>query len=183
MRAGSIGEVRRNGLAFTAEVRGLSHYLQQPSGRLYQYTCDADVGDARCRVDLTASVHRGSGAVLAIQTPRDLTVNGLVAFASDWFTRGLLVFSSGANNGRSFEVKRHAVSSSGLVLIELWQEPAHAVTIGDAFTVTAGCDKQHATCIAKFSNAVNFRGFPHMPGNDFLTAVARSGRLPSRAGG
>lgn len=32
MRAGSLGEVRRAGEAFTAEVRGLAHYLQQPKG-------------------------------------------------------------------------------------------------------------------------------------------------------
>ncbi|MFT3731015.1 MAG: DUF2163 domain-containing protein [Hyphomicrobium sp.] len=34
MRAGSIGEVRRTGSSFTAELRGLAHYLQQPTGRL-----------------------------------------------------------------------------------------------------------------------------------------------------
>ena len=32
--------------------------------------------------------------------------------------------------------------------------------------MTAGCDKSFATCKAKFDNAVNFRGFPHLPGND-----------------
>ena len=32
-----------------------------------------------------------------------------------------------------------------------------------------------ATCRAKFANAVNFRGFPHMPGNDYILAVARPG--------
>ena len=52
---------------------------------------------------------------------------------------------------------------------------AHAIAPGDTFTVTAGCDKQFATCQAKFANAVNFRGFPHMPGNDFVIAVARPG--------
>ena len=35
MRSGSIGEVRRAGAAFAAEVRGLAHYLQQPNGRLF----------------------------------------------------------------------------------------------------------------------------------------------------
>jgi uncharacterized phage protein (TIGR02218 family) len=44
------------------------------------------------------------------------------------------------------------------------------------FTVTAGCDKTHHTCRAKFANIINFRGFPHMPGNDFLTAIVRSGK-------
>ncbi|MCB1485390.1 MAG: DUF2163 domain-containing protein, partial [Hyphomicrobiaceae bacterium] len=48
MRTGSLGEVRRADNSFTAEVRGLAHYLQQPKGRLFQYTCDADLGDARC---------------------------------------------------------------------------------------------------------------------------------------
>ena len=46
---------------------------------------------------------------------------------------------------------------------------------GQTFTVTAGCDKTVATCSAKFSNAINFRGFPHMPGNDFLTKISRPG--------
>lgn len=44
-----------------------------------------------------------------------------------------------------------------------------------AGSITAGCDKQFATCQAKFANAVNFRGFPHMPGNDYILAVARPG--------
>ncbi len=64
MRAGSLGEVKRAGGAFTAEVRGLAHYLQQPKGRLFQYACDADLGDARCGIDLEAPVFRGTGAVL-----------------------------------------------------------------------------------------------------------------------
>ncbi len=37
---------------------------------------------------------------------------------------------------------------------------------GDAFTIRPGCDKSFATCRAKFDNAVNFRGFPHVPGTD-----------------
>jgi uncharacterized phage protein (TIGR02218 family) len=44
------------------------------------------------------------------------------------------------------------------------------IAIGDAFTVTAGCDKSFATCRARFANTDNFRGFPQIPGNDFLLA-------------
>jgi uncharacterized phage protein (TIGR02218 family) len=40
------------------------------------------------------------------------------------------------------------------------------MAVGDIFSVEAGCDKTFATCKAKFSNALNFRGFPHLPGND-----------------
>lgn len=32
------------------------------------------------------------------------------------------------------------------------------------------CDQQLATCIETFSNVENFRGFSHLPGNDFILA-------------
>jgi uncharacterized phage protein (TIGR02218 family) len=180
MRKGSLGELRRSGIAFTAEVRGLSHYLQQPQGRLYQYSCDADLGDARCGLSLTAL--SATGSVATLTSPRSFTASGLAVLASDWATRGLLRFTTGANAGRSFEVKRQ-LKSGGTVTLELWQEPVAPVQPGDAFSVTAGCDKQHATCRDKFSNTANFRGFPHMPGNDFVTAVARPGSVPRIDGG
>ena len=173
MRSGSLGEVRRSGPAFAAEVRGLAHYLQQPKGRLLQYGCDAELGDARCTVDLMAPAFRGTGTVVAGSSLRLFTASGLGSFAGDWFTRGLVTFASGANAGRAQEVRRHAPGSPAT--LELWQPMAHAIAAGDTFIVTAGCDKQFATCKAKFANGVNFRGFPHIPGNDFVTAVARSG--------
>ena len=49
------------------------------------------------------------------------------------------------------------------------------VSADDVFAITAGCDKRFATCQAKFDNTLNFRGFPHMPGNDYVLAVARPG--------
>ncbi len=182
MRSGSLGEVRRSGLAFTAEVRGLSHYLQQPTGRLYQYACDADVGDHRCTVALASPTLTGTGMVDTLKSRRAFGASGLSIFQPDWFTRGLLTFTSGANAGKSFEVKRH-VAGSTAAIIELWQEPHSSIGSGDDFTITAGCDKQLSTCAAKFENTANFRGFPHMPGNDFVTAVAKAGRLPTSRGG
>jgi uncharacterized phage protein (TIGR02218 family) len=174
MRSGSLGEVRRAGISFAAEVRGLAHYLQQPGGRLFQYACDADVGDQRCGIDLSSPAFRGTGVVSEVINERGFHADGLGAFASGWFTRGLATFTSGANAGHAIEVKHHA-ESNGIVTIELWQAPAHDLQAGDAFEVTAGCDKQLSTCADKFSNTANFRGFPHMPGNDFVTAVARPG--------
>ena len=174
MRSGSLGEVRRAGAAFTAEVRGLAHYLQQPNGRLFQSGCDADLGDARCGIDLDDPAFRGTGTVLTAPSTRLLTASGLGAFASGWFTRGLVTFTSGANASRRQEVKRHTLAGSEAT-IELWQPMALAIAPSDAFTIAAGCDKQFTTCKSKFANTVNFRGFPHMPGNDYVLAVARPG--------
>ena len=49
------------------------------------------------------------------------------------------------------------------------------IAAGDTFTVTAGCDKQFATCHDRFDNVVNFRGFPHIPGNDFVVRYPVAG--------
>ncbi len=35
------------------------------------------------------------------------------------------------------------------------------------------CDRRFATCQAVFDNQINFRGFPDIPGDDFLTATPR----------
>jgi uncharacterized phage protein (TIGR02218 family) len=61
--------------------------------------------------------------------------------------------------------------------IELWQRMAEPIAPGDTFLIAAGCDKQFSTCKAKFDNLANFRGFPYVPGNDFmLSAASRQGK-------
>jgi uncharacterized phage protein (TIGR02218 family) len=171
MRKGSLGEVQRGRTGFQAEMRGLAHILNQPVGRAYGYSCDADLGDARCTVALDSAAFTGTGVIANVSDNRRFTVTGLESFADGWFTGGKLTFSSGANAGRAMEVKRHGVSSLG-VSLELWQAMSDDVAIADTFSITAGCDKQFATCKAKFSNAVNFRGFPYMPGNDAVISYA-----------
>jgi uncharacterized phage protein (TIGR02218 family) len=52
----------------------------------------------------------------------------------------------------------------------------NAIVIGDCFAAVAGCDKELDTCIARFNNAVNFRGEPFVPGTDKIlkTSATRS---------
>jgi hypothetical protein len=38
-----------------------------------------------------------------------------------------------------------------------------------------GCDRRFATCRDRFGNVANFRGFPHIPGNDFVLRYPGSG--------
>jgi uncharacterized phage protein (TIGR02218 family) len=59
--------------------------------------------------------------------------------------------------------------------LSLWQVAPNPIEAGDTFTVSAGCDKRFETCREKFANALNFRGFPHMPGNDFVAGYALPG--------
>ena len=176
MRSGAIGEVTRGELAFTAELRGLAHTLDQAVGRTYQRTCDAVVGDNRCGVDLEQAAYRGTGTVTAVADNRTITTGGLSAHETGWFGFGRLTWTSGANAGTSAEVRSHQASDSSATL-DLWQRAPLPIDIGDAFKVTAGCDKTVATCKAKFDNVLNFRGFPHMPGTDraFSYVVGQTG--------
>jgi uncharacterized phage protein (TIGR02218 family) len=166
MKTGTLGEVTRQGSAFQAELRGMAQQLNQPVGRAFGRLCDADLGDVRCTVAISAS----SGAVFTAFDARRFAVSGLDSAAAGDFTGGKLTFISGANAGRAMAVKRHGVSAS-IVTIELWQAMSEAVTAGDTFIITPGCDKNFATCRDRFANAANFRGFPTMPGNDAVLAA------------
>ena len=162
LKKGVIGEVRRDGGAFRAEMRGLGARLDQPTGRVYQRLCDVNLGSRACGVGLDAPVWRTAGAVTALLGASDFSASGFSGVAEGWFAHGVLCWTSGANAGLKMPVK--AQSASGAV--SLWRPPGAAMALGDAFTATAGCDKRAKTCREKFANITNFRGFPFMPGND-----------------
>ncbi len=174
LRVGHIGEVIREDGAFRAEVRGLAAQLDETRGRAFRPACDADLGDARCGVDLDDADYTASGTVTAVSDRRRFTASGLDGFDDAWFDRGRFVWTSGANAGRGAEVRSHR-SAGGAASIELWQPVFFDIAIGDGFTISAGCDKRFATCRKKFDNTANFRGFPHMPGNDFTLSYAHQG--------
>ena len=176
MRRGAIGQIRRGRLAFVAEVRSLAHVLGQTVGRTFQAGCDAALGDGRCGVNLEAAAFRGTGAVTDILRDRAFTASGLGAFAAGWFTHGTVEWTSGANAGRRAEVLAHDLVD-GLAILTLLEAPVRAITEGDSFVARAGCDKRVATCGTKFANVANFRGFPHVPGQDtILRYASRDGR-------
>lgn len=174
LRRATLGEVRRSEGSFTAELRGLSSALNMVRGRLFTAGCDADLGDARCRVTLAAPTYTGHGTVSAAEGPGLIVAAGLGAYAAGGFAQGRLAFTTGANEGFATEVKAHTVSG-GVARLELWQRPPVLPVPGEAFTVTAGCDKSFVTCRDRFANTLNFRGFPHMPGNDAVLRVAQPG--------
>ncbi|MEM1160511.1 MAG: DUF2163 domain-containing protein, partial [Pseudomonadota bacterium] len=171
---GLIGEIRRGASTFEAEITGISDRLSQPVGRSYLHSCACRLGDTKCGVDLGAPDLAGSGSIAAAVDPQQFDVTGIEAFANGWFTGGVLTWTSGANAGLDGHVKAH-LSTSGTSTLDLWLAPPMAVVSGDTFVVAAGCDKTGTTCAAKFNNLLNFRGFPHMPGDDQAASYPTSG--------
>lgn len=165
----TLGEVKREGEAFSAELRGLADKLSQESGRLYTARCTADLGDARCKIDLAAAGLHGAGIVSRLLGASAIALDGFGDFADGLFTAGCLTWRSGANTGLAVEIKEHRIVGAE-VHLTLWQAMSEAIAVGDTCTVTAGCDKRFETCRDRFANGVNFRGFPHIPGNDFVIA-------------
>ena len=163
--AGHIGEVRRGVSAFEAELRGLQAALNVPVGRVFSRFCDADLGDTRCGKDIETPTFRGEGIVTEVLGGSALRADGLEAFAEGWFTRGRLIWDAGGES----EIAAHRFEGGDAVL-ELLDPPGAVLEVGASFALYAGCDKRFETCRAKFANTLNFRGFPHMPGNDAVQA-------------
>jgi uncharacterized phage protein (TIGR02218 family) len=166
LRRGWLGEVVLTDTGqFRTELRGLTQALQQEIGELYTPECRSDLGDARCKVDLAALTVMGS--VTTVQSRRVFlcTLSEPEATPEDWYTGGLLTWTSGPNAGLAIEVQRW---EAGPGRITLYLPPGYPITAGDSFSLSPGCDKRFATCKAKFNNILNFRGEPYVPGLDAL---------------
>lgn len=177
---GNIGEIRRAGGAFQAELRGLTDSLNRPVGRVFQKPCGAVLGDAHCQVPLNATGYRAETDVSEIDNMRVFRFAGLNGYAESWFERGRLEVLSGAGKGlhASIKVDRRI---DGVREISLWEPLRTDVQSGDRVALFAGCDKRFETCRVKFSNARNFRGFPDIPEEEWLMVYPT--KAPSKSGG
>ncbi|KMK67703.1 DUF2163 domain-containing protein [Puniceibacterium sp. IMCC21224] len=166
---GTIGEIRRAGGAFQAELRGLSEALNRPVGRIYQKPCTAVLGDAICRFDVETPGYAFEGALVAAFENRVLrfSLQPLSGFEAGWFQRGRVRMLSGAAAGLSATIKRDTFEA-GTRRIDLWEPIREYLAMGDLVRIESGCDKRFETCRLKFNNLMNFQGFPDIPEDDWL---------------
>jgi uncharacterized phage protein (TIGR02218 family) len=157
LRKGFLGEIKRADQRFSAEIRGLSNQLAQTAGKLYSRLCRVDLGSSECGVALGPRTDNYAVTqVIAADTVRIVT-----ARATGFFTFGKATFATGANAGAVNEVLLHDGQT-----IRLFVPMPRPIVVGDQIVLVAGCDKTPETCNAKFANILNFRGEPHIPGND-----------------
>jgi uncharacterized phage protein (TIGR02218 family) len=166
---GSLGEITRSGGAFRAELRGLTELLNQPQGFAFQPGCSAVLGDRRCKFDTGAPGFFVDLVLEGASDGRVFRFGGFPTFAPRWFEHGRFEVLSGDAAGLVGVVKMDRVEADGRT-IELWQSITASLAAGDKVRIIAGCDKTAGTCRTKFGNFLNFRGFPHVPGEDWLSA-------------
>lgn len=170
---GAIGELRRSGGAFHAELRGLSGALNRPLGRVFQKPCTAVLGDRNCRFSMAVAGYSEERPVGTVQQAKVFSWSDLSGFEPGWFARGRLVVTSGAASGLWGAIKLDRAEANTRV-IELWEPLRASIEPGDTVRLEAGCDKRFETCRLKFNNLVNFQGFPDIPGEDWVVAVPKA---------
>jgi uncharacterized phage protein (TIGR02218 family) len=157
---GEFGDVsiERNG--FTTELRGPAARLNSPVVEQTSPECRATLGDKRCRVAMASRI--ATTEIVAVET--EDVVHIAEGAAGNAYGYGRLRWISGANSGLESSVR----ASEGTRLM-LREPPRFPPAVGDMVETVEGCDKSFATCTARFANAANFRGEPHLPGMDLLT--------------
>lgn len=173
---GSLGEVSRSSGAFRAELRGLTEPLNAPQGRVFHPKCSARLGDKACKVDLEAEPLTTLVEVDGCEERLIFRFASFPQFDANWFERGVLSVETGSAVGLQGNIKNDIALPDGGREIELWQALGKAPEPGDRLRLTAGCNKSAETCRLKFDNFANFRGFPHLPAEDWLMAPQKGGR-------
>lgn len=155
---GRLGSIQAKGGEFSADLLGAAAQLSKPVCPQTSPECRAELGDRSCRVDMAG---RSLRTVVTGQFGMTLTLDRPV---SDDFRFGTLRAVTGPERGLShviIAVEGNEVTLRGAAFPQFES--------GTAVIIREGCDKRLDTCAARFGNAANFRGEPHLPGNDLLT--------------
>ena len=166
-----VGEIIQEDGFYRMELRSLASQLDETRGRHFIKKCQANLGDKKCRVSITSSSFVGTGHIASVKSNLVIWVVGLEGFENGWFRGGHLSWTSGKNSNRQIEITEH-IKVGEISILHLWQPMPFDLSANDQFLINVGCDKELSTCQKKFSNTINFRGFPHMPGNAFALSYA-----------
>jgi uncharacterized phage protein (TIGR02218 family) len=154
---GYLAETTRNNLGYELKVKDDLSLLDNQIGQTTSMTCRANLGDNKCRKNLTAFTHNLT--VTAVTDNRIFSISG--GKADQYFDKGRIKFTSGVNNGIHRDVGFYAQNK-----IVLYQPLPFTIAVGDALTAVAGCLKTELACITKFQNFANFVGEPDVPTTD-----------------
>ncbi len=157
---GEFGEILRSGSRFSVELLGPTGFLDAAIAPVTSPTCRAFFGDRQCKV----SLHRFQAETTITATYEDHIECGGLGGDAQRFALGEIRFLGGPNCGLQSSVIRGAGN-----LLWLGEMPSRPLSAGTRILLTEGCDRSFATCRDRFANGLNFRGEPHLPGNDLLT--------------
>ncbi len=160
---GKVAEYRSEGPRFVLELRNQAALLQQVIGGVISPYCDADLGDARCGYTLPAI----AATVTAVTDAMRFSLSFSGTYANDYFNYGTVTFTAGDLQGtlpgEIYDWTSGGAGAGSLVLLEPLVETPQ---VGDTLDLRCGCPKTRAACRDLFSNVLNFRGEPEVPGSN-----------------
>lgn len=162
IRSAVIGRIRLVDGRFVAELESISASLDKPNARYFRRGCDAELGDPACGFDIAAAGYNVNGIISSVEPAGAVMVAGIGTFAEGWFAHGLMSWTAAGRSASARVVSHMLRNGEARLMLAPGEIPAQ----GTAVVLVAGCDKRFSTCKGKFSNHLNFRGFPHLPGND-----------------
>lgn len=167
LRVGIIGEINLQDGMYKMELRGMTQKLTSNLLRVVRPDCDADLFDTRCGVSETGFTNTGTIATIVLDRAIFTVTLDAPSRAVGYFNDGIITFTSGFANGKTYEIADHAASDQ----FSLFLRAPFLLQVGDTFLAKTGCDKTLATCRDKFDAVVNFRGFPKVPGQDQIFKI------------
>jgi len=171
---GELGEITHDGRKYKVEMMGRAHKLGRIVTRHRLPSCDADLGDARCGVDIEALAVNLT--VTAVASNKLFSTDLGSPATADYFTYGRVTWLTGLNVDREMEVKDQ--TEGGVFTLQLGMK--RQIQVGDTLRAYPGCNKLLKTgpaeylgdCKIKFDNVINFRGWSEIPGIDKMLKPA-----------
>lgn len=143
----------QDGLIATFDVEPLLSRDLQLNVDLVSSNCRVDLGSTKCGIDIEALSKTGTVATVSNlqQFDTDLTDND-----STWDI-GLILFTSGNNDGVALEIGQY-LNASGQITLQLLAP--YTIQTGDTFKIYPGCDKTAVMCSSIYKNIINMRAEP-----------------------
>jgi len=162
LKTGWLGEIKIHDQGFTAQLRSIGMRSNNLIGQCYSASCRAEFGDKQCSITIDNYSFTGEVSALA---EVNCFIDNMREEPDDYFTHGVIAFTSGDNLGRKYKVREFRHKKISLDFIADLK-----ISMGDQYSIIAGCDKTLNTCINKFNNALSFRGEPFVPSKHKLVA-------------
>lgn len=164
---GNIGVIQWTDEGFRADIQNYMRNLNKNIGDVVTANCRHQLFSTTgkigfCGVNKASFTDTSSVTNIISQKLKFVIVpSGQV---HNWATNGQIKFTSGANAGLTYHIKKHNVFQEDInsETIELFLPTLAPIALGTTFEFYAGCDHTYDTCKSKFSNGINFGGFPHL---------------------
>ncbi len=151
---------------FSVEAQSAFGKLGHVFGRGFHLTCDADLGDENCGIDINLPSYKFTPNIIKF-LENGIEISSIVGIAEGRFQNGTAELIANERVISKLSIKSDVLTEETRQ-ITFWNNLNSNQTAADNINLYIGCDKSIDCCCQKFGNAINFRGFPNIPNDDWI---------------